>query len=135
MFLGSYIPSFNLNSRRLALPKKIRDYLATSEIILSPGIEKCLFGFDTEAWVKESKKQLDSPLTKRSSRNLRRIFFANATNLKLDIQGRFVIPGDLLRYAQIKEPIVIGAGDHFEIWDSLIWQSERKKAVKEQSEV
>ena len=131
MFLGSYIPSFNLNSRRLALPKKIRDYLATSEIILSIGFEKCLFGFDTKNWQAESKKQLVLPITQRRSRDLRRIFFASATSIKLDDQGRFVIPSDLLEYAKIKRPIIIGAGDHFEIWERRTWQEERLRLDKE----
>src|SRR3989338_1729799 len=131
MFLGSYIPSFNLNSRRLALPKKIRDYLATSEIILSIGFEKCLFGFDTKNWQAESKKQLVLPITQRRSRDLRRIFFASATPIKLDDQGRFVIPSDLLEYAKIKRPIIIGAGDHFEIWERRTCQEERLRLDKE----
>jgi len=131
MFLGSYIPSFDLSSRRLALPKKIREYLATSEIILSPGFEKCLFGFDSKNWARQSQDQLNTPLTEGRARRLRRIFFARATNIKLDDQGRFVIPGNLLSYAQIKEPIVIGAGDHFEIWDQKYWEAERIRLEKE----
>ena len=131
MFLGSYIPSFDLNTRRLALPKKIRDYLATGEIILSIGFEKCLFGFDTKNWQAESKKQLVLPITQRRSRDLRRIFFASATPIKLDDQGRFVIPSDLLEYAKIKRPIIIGAGDHFEIWERRTWQEERLRLDKE----
>ena len=124
MFLGSYTPSFDLKSRRIALPKKIRDHLATSEIILSYGFEKCIFGFDIQAWGKESQKQLAGSLTDRSSRSLRRLFFSTAERIELDDQGRFVIPGYLLDYAQIKKPIIIGAGDHFEIWDEEIWQKE-----------
>ena len=131
MFLGSYIPSFDLNTRRLALPKKIRDYLATGEIILSIGFEKCLFGFDTKNWQAESKKQLVLPIAQRRSRDLRRIFFASATSIKLDDQGRFVIPSDLLEYAKIKRLIIIGAGDHFEIWERKTWQEERLRLDKE----
>lgn len=131
MFLGSYVPSFDLNSRRLALPKKIRDYLATSEIVLSIGFENCLFGFDTQSWQKESEKQLALPIAQRRSRDLRRFFFASATTIKLDDQGRFVIPGDLLKYAKIERPIVIGAGDHFEIWEQRAWYEERLRLEKE----
>ncbi len=127
MFLGSYIPSFDKHLRRVALPKKIRDYLATSEVILSFGFEKCLFGFDTQTWQKESEKQLALPLTERRSRDIRRFVFANATVIKLDDQGRFVIPGNYLEYAQITKPVVIGAGDHFEIWDEVFWKKELKK--------
>ena len=127
MFLGSYEPSFDLTSRRLALPKKIRDYLATSEIILSYGFEKCIFGFDTKSWEKESAKQLEHPITDRTSRDTRRFFFSSARAITLDVQGRIVIPGDLLDHAQVKKPIVIGAGDHFEIWDSKNWQQQKLK--------
>jgi len=127
MFLGSYKPSFNSESRRVALPKKIRDYLATSKIVLSFGFENCIFGFDLKAWKKESAKQLNEPLTIRSSRDVRRFFFSAATIIGFDSQGRFVIPSNLLEYAQIKKPIVIGAGDHFEIWDELIWRKYQKR--------
>jgi len=127
MFLGSWEPSFDLNTRRIALPKKIRDYLATSEIILSFGFEKCLFGFDTKSWEKESAKQIALPITERSSRDIRRFFFSTATIIKLDDQGRFVIPGSLLQYAQITKPLIIGAGDHFEIWNKEVWDEQFEK--------
>ena len=126
MFLGSYTPSFDIETRRIALPKKIREYLATSEIILSFGFEKCIFGFDIQTWGKESKKRLSEPLTDRDSRDFRRLFFATAERLKFDDQGRFVIPSYLLEYAQIEKPVIIGAGDHFEIWDEENWFKKRK---------
>lgn len=125
MFLGSWEPSFDPNTRRVALPKKIREYLATSEIILSFGFEKCVFGFDTQAWKKESAQRLSEPLTDRSSRDLRRLFFSTAESVRLDDQGRFVIPGYLLEYAQIEKPVIIGAGDHFEIWDWANWEKHK----------
>ena len=127
MFLGSWEPSFDLKSRRIALPKKIRDYLATSELILSYGFEACIFGFDTKSWEKESAKQLAGTLSDPSSRDIRRFFFSAAKPVLLDDQGRFVIPFDLFEYAQIKKPIIIGAGDHFEIWDEANWQDYKKK--------
>ena len=125
MFLGSYRPSFDLNSRRIALPKKIREYLATNEIILSFGFEKCIFGFDTQTWQEQSEKQLGRPITDRVSRDIRRFFFATAEHIRLDDQGRFVIPGQLLEYAEVKSPIIIGAGDHFEIWDEVNWNAHK----------
>lgn len=127
MFLGSFRPSFDLNSRRIALPKKIREYLKTNEIILSFGFEKCIFGFDTKTWQKQSQSQLGRPITDRAARDLRRFFFATAERIRLDDQGRFVIPGGLLEYAQVTSPIVIGAGDHFEIWDEETWNAHRLK--------
>ena len=127
MFLGSYRPSFDLNSRRIALPKKIREYLKTNEIILSFGFEKCIFGFDTQTWQEQSEKQLGRPITDRVSRDIRRFFFATAEHIRLDDQGRFVIPGQLLEYAEVKNPIIIGAGDHFEIWNEATWEVHKLK--------
>ena len=127
MFLGSYRPSFDLNSRRIALPKKIREYLATNEIILSFGFEKCIFGFDTQTWQKQSEKQLGQPITDRIARDIRRFFFVTAEHIRLDDQGRFVIPGQLLEYAEVKNPIIIGAGDHFEIWNEATWEVHKLK--------
>lgn len=132
MFLGSYRPSFDQNSRRIALPKRIRDYLATSQIILSYGFEECLFGFDTKSWEKESAKQLASALTDRHARSIRRFFFSSARIVDLDNQGRFVIPGDLQSWAKIQSPIIIGAGDHFEIWEKGKWE-EQEKRLQEQT--
>ena len=125
MFLGSWEPSFDRLTRRIALPKKISDYLATGKLILSYGFEKCIFGFDTKSWEKESRKQLDRPITDRDARDTRRFFFSAAEPVRIDAQGRVVIPTSLLEYAQIKKPIIIGAGDHFEIWDVANWQQEQ----------
>ena len=127
MFLGSYKPSFDYKSRRIALPKKIREFLTGNEIVLSYGFENCIFGFDTKQWEDESAQQLTKPITDRISRDLRRFFFATAKPIKLDDQGRFVIPGDLLEYGKIRNPVIIGAGDHFEIWEESVWQEHRKK--------
>jgi MraZ protein len=131
MFLGSYTPSFDVKTRRVALPKKIRDYLKSGEIVLSYGFETCIFGFDSSAWEKESQRQLNEPLNERRSRDLRRFFFATAERIQLDDQGRFVIPGNLLSYAKVTEPVIVGAGDHFEIWDKNIWQEELNKISKQ----
>ena len=132
MFLGSFEPSFDLNSRRIALPKKIRESLATGEVILSFGFEKCIFGFDVKSWAKETKKQLELSITEKRQRSIRRFFFAAATFIKLDHQGRIVIPSSHLEYAQITKPIVIGAGDHFEIWEEKSWRMELSKIEREQ---
>lgn len=130
MFLGSYTPSFNKLSRRIALPKKLRDQLSTNEIILSYGFEKCIFGFDIKAWEKESAKQLSESITTRGARDIRRFFFSAAQFVKFDDQGRFVIPSNLYQYSQIKNPIIAGCGDHFEIWDKVKWQEYQSQLQK-----
>lgn len=61
----------------------------------------------------------------------RRKMFTGAEEVAIDAQGRIVIPESLLKYAEIKskddeEMMVIGAGDHLEIWDRKKWQEYAK---------
>jgi len=42
--------------------------------------------------------------------------------ITLDSQGRFVIPEGMIRYASLGDNLtIIGAGDHFEIWNNETW--------------
>lgn len=127
MFLGSYKPSFDPKSRRIALPKKIRENLTKDETILSFGFEKCIFGYSMPTWQEESEKRIGEPLTDRKSRDVRRLFFSGAEHITLDNQGRFVLPDALCQYAALTTPIIVGAGDHFEIWDEKNWNLEKQK--------
>ncbi len=125
MFLGSYKPSFDAKSRRFALPKKIRTELKNDQVILSLGFDKCIFGFDPNSWDREAKKQLEQPITDKSARDTRRFLFSSAEHIVLDNQGRFILPDNLCKFAKISKPVVIGAGDHFEIWDENNWSREK----------
>ena len=54
---------------------------------------------------------------------MRQKIFSQAEYVDLDKQRRFVLPQYLLDHAGIEiDLIVIGAGDHFEIWDSKEWE-------------
>jgi len=127
LFLGTYSHRLT-GGNRLALPKKIRAEISGDEIILAAGFESCVAGFDRKKWEEITKEQLGIPLYENKGRVLRRQLFANAMILKVDGQGRVVLPQNLTSMAGIKEKVtVIGAGDHFEIWDSKKWQEYSKE--------
>ena len=136
MFLGEYKTSFT-GQGRVVLPKKFRSELGSGKtVILSRGFEGCIWGFDTKAWEKEAEKQLEISSADQEARNLRRYLFSAAESVDLDDQGRFVIPKVLLEYAGLTREekgndgvIMIGAGDHFEVWDSLRWHKLIHKLV------
>lgn len=131
MFLGEYYTNFT-GQGRVILPKRFRQELGKSKtVILSRGFEKCVWGFAQQVWEKEAEKQLQVPITDPSARDLRRYLFSAAQSTILDEQGRFIIPKTLLEYAGLREGVaVIGAGDHFEIWDASAW----KKYIAQLSE-
>lgn len=122
MFLGEYQTKFS-GVRRIVLPRKFRDQLQGLEkIILSRGLDQCVWGFDLNSWQQQADKQLEASIVDVKARDLRRYLFSAAEEAELDNQGRFVIPAALLRYAAIEtEVVIIGAGDHFEIWDMQRW--------------
>ncbi|SRR5258708_565153 len=129
MFLGSYQTNFSSGSR-VILPKKFRQELGLNIVILSRGLDGCIWGFTKKDWQRETKKQFEIPISEERGRFLRRMFFSAAEQVELDDQGRFVIPKILLQFAALKkEVLLIGAGDHFEIWNPKLWQKvieERK---------
>lgn len=126
LFLGEYSHRLT-GGNRLALPKKIRTEISGNEVILAGSFESCIAGFDRKKWAELAEKQLNVPLYEEKGRLLRRQMFANAMILKIDGQGRVVLPSSLKDFAEIKEELtIIGAGDHFEIWDNKKWQEYSK---------
>jgi MraZ protein len=131
VFLGEYQTNFSGHGR-VVLPKKFRQQLGDETIVLSRGFEGCIWGFALKDFEKEAEKQLQMPVTEKFARDLRRYFFSAAESVKLDDQGRFVIPGDLLEYAGISDEVtIIGAGDHFEIWNPENWRELLKNLTRE----
>lgn len=124
MFVGEYTIKF-LGKGRVALPKKIRNQLSGSKVVMSRGFDRCIFGYEKKAWEASSQQQLQTPITDAQGRAVRRYLFSGATIAAFDGQGRVVLPGFLLEYAQLgDEVVVVGAGDHFEIWSSSAWQKQ-----------
>ena len=127
MFLGEYKGKFT-GQGRVILPKKLREGISGDEIILSKGFEGCIWGFDKKVWEKEAEKQLEVSAVEEKARLLRRYLFASVATVELDEQGRFVIPSSLLDYASLtKEVVIIGAGDHFEVWNIEQWVKQLKR--------
>ena len=131
MFLGEYQPNITEGSR-IALPKKLREQITSGEVILSKGFEACVFVYDKNDWLLEAQKQLEKPITDAYVRNLKRYLYASAAESAVDDQGRFVVPNNLKEYAKLdKKTIVIGAGDHIEIWDQDIWNQHLEKISRD----
>ena len=131
MFLGEYQPNL-IDKARVALPAKLRDQLTSKHVVLTRGFEKCLFGYESSDWESESKKQLDNPISDSKTRKLKRYLYSGAVSVSLDSQGRFIIPKNLKDYADIKSAVtVIGAGDHFELWDTKLWEAHLKSISDE----
>lgn len=130
MFLGEYQTKFS-GQGRIILPKKFRkELLDNKEIILSRGFEGCIWGYLSKFFEKDVERQLAVLATEKEARYLRRYLFSGAEEILLDEQGRFVIPKNLIEYANLQnEVVLIGTGDHFEIWNPQKWDQIIKKIL------
>ncbi|MBI2040277.1 division/cell wall cluster transcriptional repressor MraZ [Candidatus Microgenomates bacterium] len=135
MFLGEYKLTFS-GKGRIVLPKKIRQDIKGKGLILSRGFENCIWGFSPEEFEKEAERTLGSSATEERARMLRRYLFSGSVPTELDAQGRFVIPSALLTYAKVgNEVVLIGAGDHFEIWNTGFWKKHLEKIERDYGRV
>lgn len=93
------------------------------KIVLTRGLDGGVWGFDIKRWEKEARRELQIPVTEEKGRVLRRVMFSGAEVVDLDKQGRFVVPTALLlQLGKAPDCTLIGAGDHFEIWDFRQWE-------------
>jgi len=126
MFYGEY--AHNLDRKgRLIMPAKFRETCKECSIdrfFITRGLDKCIFMFAEDEWRMQESKFRNMSFTKGESRAFNRMFFAGATDVVPDKQGRFILPTYLKNYAEIKrETVVIGVSNRIEIWDKEIWQS------------
>ncbi len=127
VFFGEYQINFS-GSGRLLLPKKVRELLKGNTFILTKGFGSCLSGYDKDDWEKRATELLNPSLLQPTDMDNRRYIFSSLVYLEIDEQGRFVVPKNLLEYGELKDKtVIIGVGDHFEIWDVLKWKEYNKK--------
>jgi MraZ protein len=122
MFLGEFNHSID-DKGRLALPAKFREQLAPG-IVITRGLDGCLFVLTYEDWTHFTAQLSEKlPFTQKSGRDLTRFFFAGASHLIPDRQGRILIPPFLREYAGLDSSAVItGANTRIEVWNPARWQ-------------
>ena len=114
----------NLDDKgRIIIPSRLREELGEN-IIVTRGLENCLFIYSENEWAKVVSKLKTLPFTKKDARSFTRMFLSGATNAEFDKQGRIKIAIPLLEYASLqKECVIIGVNDRLEIWSKEKWNS------------
>lgn len=107
---------------RVSLPSRFRKELG-STVIVTRGLDTCLFAYSPKAWEKIVSKFADLSLAKSGVRSVNRFFLAGAAELEIDSAGRMLIPPVLTRFAGLKDKVVLaGINDRIEIWDETRWK-------------
>ncbi len=121
MFMGEY--HHNIDEKgRIVIPGKFRE--DNAKLIVTRGLEKCLYLYTESEWNKMVEKLNTLPFTKKDARTFMRSFFAGATACEFDRTGRINITSPLVSYAGLtKECVIIGVNDRIEIWDETLYNA------------
>ena len=122
MLMGEYHHSLD-DKKRLIIPSKLREDLG-DYVIVTRGLEDCLFVYSQNAWNDIVNKLKTLPFTKKDARSFTRLFLSGATFCEFDKQGRITLKEPHTNYASlIKDCVIVGVNDRLEIWSKTNWDN------------
>ncbi len=135
MIIGNYTSKLT-SSRRVAIPKKIREKLG-NRFIIARWYENCLVAVSTDAW-----QELLNKLTGKSDiftspvRDTDRFILGSAYEVNTDSQGRALLPESLVKFAGLTDDVVfVGLGERVELWNKASWQKHEEFIQKNASQL
>jgi MraZ protein len=118
---------------RLSMPTRHRDVLtatAAGHITITKHPHGCLMVFPRPEWDLFRDRIAALPM---AAQWWKRIFLGNAMDVELDSTGRILISPELRQGAGItKDTVLLGMGNHFELWDKVTYDAQEAKAMQEQ---
>jgi MraZ protein len=134
-FRGHFEHSLDAKNR-LAIPARFRAAFANGTV-LAKDPESCV-----AVWTPETHESIidralgDLNPMGSQYRKLSRFYQGNSFEIDLDASGRVTLPPPLLEHAAIeKEVVVVGVGDHLEVWGRERWRAEQEALDAEIEEV
>jgi MraZ protein len=110
---------------RVAIPIKVRAVLEGPEkgaVFVAPGTDGSLAIYAETAFSRLAERLAEASPTRQDVRAFTRLFYAQAQQVELDVQGRVRIPPELAAWAGLqKEVVLLGVQDHLELWAADRW--------------
>jgi len=92
-------------------------------VVVSRGLDQCLFLYPIEVWRGLAEKLSKLPWGKSETRSFVRTMIAGAIDLEIDSLGRILLPDYLKAYAHIEDAVmIVGLYNRVEIWNPKTWQ-------------
>jgi MraZ protein len=134
MFIGEYNHTVD-NKGRLSIPSKFRRKLKEG-VVITRGLDSCLFLYPKTEWEKLATKLSQLPISQANNRAFTRLMLAGAWDVKLDKQGRVMVPDYLRKYAGLgKKTVIAGLFNRLEIWDVDKWSKYKDGTEKSSNEI
>lgn len=131
MLIGHYLQKLSIKGRT-ALPVAFRKELG-EEIILARWYEQALAVFTTDSWRRIVDQVTGGSVLTSQARDTERFLLGGAYVIKLDNQGRFVVPKALRFYASLLDTTIVvfvGLNNRIEIWNHNLWRKREEEIVK-----
>ena len=129
MFQGA--SSLSLDAKgRLSVPTRHRDALsaAASQLTITKHPHGCLMIFPRSAWEQFRDRIASLPM---QAQWWKRIFLGNAMDVEMDGTGRVLVSPELRSAAGLsKEAVLLGMGNHFELWDAATYAAQESEAMQ-----
>jgi len=124
--------SLSLDAKgRLSVPTRHRDVLSATAgglLTITKHPHGCLMIFPRPEWEAFRQRIAQLPM---SAQWWKRIFLGNAQDVEMDAQGRVLIAPELRAAAGItKEAMLLGMGNHFELWDAATYAAQEAEVMK-----
>ena len=131
MFFGYY--EHNLDAKgRLIIPSKMRDDINDNKLYILKGFDGALAIYKREKFLEVMEEQSKLKFNKSSSRDYLRAILSSVSELDIDKIGRVQIPNTLLnKYGIGRDLVIIGVGDHIEVWDKEAYNVYEEKINRE----
>ena len=134
-FRGHFEHSLDAKNR-LSIPARFRAAFS-SGTVLAKDPEPCvaIWTPDTHEAIIERALSGLNPMGSEH-RKLSRFYQGNSFEIDLDASGRVTLPPPLIQHASIgREVVVVGVGDHLEVWGRDRWLAEQASLDAEIGEV
>lgn len=130
MFQGA--SSLSLDAKgRLSVPTRHRDVLAATaggQLTITRHPHGCLMVFPRPEWEKFRERIVRLPMT---AQWWKRIFLGNAMDVEMDGTGRVLVAPELRQATGlVREAMLLGMGDYFELWDKANYEAHEAKAMQ-----
>lgn len=122
---------------RLVIPSRFKEVINArgDRCLILTNYGDCLWAFTRNDWHELEQKVIKLPLFDENLKVYRRYFISGAAECPIK-GGRITIPVELRQSAGlIKDVVLVGALNFFEIWDSERWEEVYKESEKSFPEV
>src|SRR6185295_3967943 len=120
MLIGEYTHTID-DKNRVSLPSKFRAEMG-KKVIITPGLDACLFIFAPKEWKKFSEKLAETSLGQADTRSFNRYMLGGAVETEVDSIGRILVPEFLKERIGLKgKAVMIGVQNRVEIWSEKAW--------------